>query len=174
MSYIQQDVDLSECTSCGNDTGEFHETSDGNLYEWIEGVDGLGNPIGFWKKAKKIVGATAKFASRYTPVLSRVLPPQVAIPLTAAGIGIKMYPVAKHLLAGRYRQAAHKAARTAWEAVPGEARYPTEGVVRVGKHLAARRPRKALTAAAWTAPHVFFPGPAADIRHAYESFRPVF
>ena len=33
----------------GNYVGEIRQGPDGQLYEWVEGVDGLGNPIGFWK-----------------------------------------------------------------------------------------------------------------------------
>jgi hypothetical protein len=30
--------------------GEVRQAPDGQLYQWVEGVDGLGNPVGFWKK----------------------------------------------------------------------------------------------------------------------------
>jgi len=33
--------------------GETRMGPDGNLYQWVEGIDGLGNPIGFWSKLKK-------------------------------------------------------------------------------------------------------------------------
>lgn len=174
MSYFQQDADLSACTNCGNHAGEFQEAPDGNLYEWVEGMDGLGNPIGFWKKAKKIAGATAKLASRYTPALTQLLPSQWRIPATAAVIGIKAIPIAKQVAAGHYGQATRQTARALWEAVPGEVRYPTEGTIPVIKHLVSGRHGHAGRAALKVSPHYIWPGPAAETRHIYESLRPLF
>jgi hypothetical protein len=52
----------------GNYVGELRRGPDGNLYEWVAGVDGLGNPIGFWKKAFKFVkGAVRAGLSRLIP-----------------------------------------------------------------------------------------------------------
>ena len=31
------------------DVGELYEDLDGDLYEWVEGVDAWGDPIGFWQ-----------------------------------------------------------------------------------------------------------------------------
>jgi hypothetical protein len=39
--------------------GEVRQAPDGQLYQWIEGVDGLGNPVGFWKKLKRIASRVA-------------------------------------------------------------------------------------------------------------------
>jgi hypothetical protein len=33
--------------------GEVAEGPDGNLYQWVGGVDGLGNPVGFWKRLRR-------------------------------------------------------------------------------------------------------------------------
>jgi hypothetical protein len=33
--------------------GEVRQAPDGRLYQWVEGVDGLGNPVGFWKRLKR-------------------------------------------------------------------------------------------------------------------------
>jgi hypothetical protein len=46
--------------------GETRTGPDGNLYQWVEGIDGLGNPIGFWSKLKKAY-QTAKKIARYHP-----------------------------------------------------------------------------------------------------------
>lgn len=173
MSHIRQNFDLNACTACGNHTGDFQGVPDGNLYEWVEGMDGLGNPIGFWKKAKKIAGATAKLASRYAPVLTQFLPPQLQIPATAA-IGIKAIPIAKQVAAGHYGQAARQTARTLWEAMPVEVRYPTEGTIPAIKHLVSGRYRQAGRAALKVSPHYILPGPAAETRHIYESLRLLF
>lgn len=55
----------------GNYVGEIRQSPDGQLYEWVEGVDGLGNPIGFWKALKavgrgvgKAAGAVARTAGK--------------------------------------------------------------------------------------------------------------
>jgi hypothetical protein len=34
--------------------GEVAEGPNGGLYQWVEGVDGLGNPMGFWKAVRKL------------------------------------------------------------------------------------------------------------------------
>ncbi|MEO8134768.1 MAG: hypothetical protein ABI831_12410 [Betaproteobacteria bacterium] len=34
--------------------GEVRQSPDGMLYQWVEGVDGLGNPVGFWKKLSRL------------------------------------------------------------------------------------------------------------------------
>lgn len=48
--------------------GEVRQGPDGNLYQYVQGVDGLGNPIGFWrgwrKRLKKFVGRALPFAQR--------------------------------------------------------------------------------------------------------------
>jgi hypothetical protein len=56
----------------GSYVGETRRGPDGQLYEWVEGVDGLGNPIGFWKKAFKAVGKAAGQFARGT--IARLIP----------------------------------------------------------------------------------------------------
>ncbi len=46
----------------GHYVGELRQGPDGQLYEWVEGVDGLGNPIGFWKAIKAAGQAVGKAA----------------------------------------------------------------------------------------------------------------
>ncbi len=58
----------------GSYVGEIRQGPDGQLYEWVEGVDGLGNPVGFWKALKAVGRAIGKGVGR----LRRLLP-------TAAG-----------------------------------------------------------------------------------------
>lgn len=60
MQYEMRD--LSQVMGIGSYVGEMRHGPDGQLYEWVEGVDGLGNPIGFWKKAFKAVGKLASGA----------------------------------------------------------------------------------------------------------------
>lgn len=47
--------------------GELRQAPDGSLYEWVQGVDGLSNPIGFWKKLKRWGKRLAKTAIKYYP-----------------------------------------------------------------------------------------------------------
>jgi Putative peptidoglycan binding domain len=44
----------------GNYIGEVRQGPDGQLYEWVQTVDGLGNPIGFWKKIRKVARGVAR------------------------------------------------------------------------------------------------------------------
>ena len=56
--------DLTQVMGIGGYVGEVREAPDGQLYEWVEGVDGLGNPLGwgFWKKLKKFAGGVVRRA----------------------------------------------------------------------------------------------------------------
>ncbi|MHA4170075.1 hypothetical protein, partial [Bacillus cereus] len=44
---------------------------DGHLYGWISGYDGLGNPLGFWGKLKRLV---KKIAKKVLPIATNFLP----------------------------------------------------------------------------------------------------
>jgi hypothetical protein len=60
--------------------GEIAQAPDGSLYEWVEGVDGLGNAVGFWKKLRKVVSSAARYYPPFAalraarPFLRRALP----------------------------------------------------------------------------------------------------
>jgi len=57
--------------------GEIRRGPDGSTYQWVQGVDGLGNPIGFWKKwiKKALKYHPAVWALRKaSPFLRRALP----------------------------------------------------------------------------------------------------
>jgi hypothetical protein len=41
--------------------GEVRQAPDGRLYQWVEGVDGLGNPVGFWKGLKRLARRAAPY-----------------------------------------------------------------------------------------------------------------
>jgi len=56
------DSDMTRVMGVGSYMGEIREGPDGQLYEWVQGVDGLGNPNGFWKKAFKVVKDVGKGA----------------------------------------------------------------------------------------------------------------
>jgi hypothetical protein len=67
--------------------GQLREGPDGNLYQWVQGVDGLGNPIGFWKRLRRrfrrLRRGLRRFARRALPLVQRVAS---AIPLPRAGV----------------------------------------------------------------------------------------
>jgi len=84
--------------------GEIRRGPDGAAYQWVQGVDGLGNPIGFWKKLKKWGTRLAKTALKYyppaaalralAPLASRALPYiQKAIASQAAAPAVPVVPV---------------------------------------------------------------------------------
>ncbi len=78
MRYLSAD-DAMQSAGVGY-LGEVAQGPDGMLYEWVEGVDGLGNPVGFWKKLKRLARRAAQLhpaalalkAAR--PLLRRALP----------------------------------------------------------------------------------------------------
>ena len=66
MRYGPQDT--TDMMGIGSYVGEVRRGPDGQVYQWVEGVDGLGNPIGFWSALKKVgqqalskAGSLAKF-----------------------------------------------------------------------------------------------------------------
>ena len=65
-------TDMTEIMGIGSYMGELRRGPDGNLYEWVEGVDGLGNPIGFWRKAFSFVKSAAQAVAR--GALARLIP----------------------------------------------------------------------------------------------------
>jgi len=52
MRYGPQD--MTNMMGIGSYVGEVRRGPDGQPYQWVEGVDGLGNPIGFWKAVKAV------------------------------------------------------------------------------------------------------------------------
>ena len=64
MRYGPQD--MTNMMGIGSYVGEVRRGPDGQVYQWVEGVNGLGNPIGFWKGLKK-------FASQALP-LAKMIP----------------------------------------------------------------------------------------------------
>jgi hypothetical protein len=74
-------------------TGKIGQGPDGQLYEWVEGVDGLGNPIGFWKKLRRAAGGLLR---RALPVASKFIPGASAL-LPAA---TSLLPQASQLIPG--------------------------------------------------------------------------
>jgi hypothetical protein len=68
-------TEMTQVMGIGSYVGETRVGPDGNVYQWVEGVDGLGNPIGFWKFAKKLVSKAlplTKFIPGIGPVIEQV------------------------------------------------------------------------------------------------------
>jgi hypothetical protein len=72
-------MDPTQVMGIGNYVGEVRRGPDGQPYQWVEGVDGLGNAIGFWKKianvAKSVVSKAmplVKFIPGIGPVIEQV------------------------------------------------------------------------------------------------------
>jgi hypothetical protein len=61
--------------------GEVRQGPDGNLYQWVETVDGLGNPIGFWRALRRIRRGLRRVVRRALPLAQQVVS---AIPLPQA------------------------------------------------------------------------------------------
>jgi hypothetical protein len=51
--------------------GEVRRGPDGGLYQWVQGVDGLGNPIGFWRALRRRLRRAVRSA---VPLFQRVAP----------------------------------------------------------------------------------------------------
>src|SRR5574337_1155056 len=85
--------------------GEVRQGPDGNLYQYVQGVDGLGNPIGgFWSRLKRLARRVVRKA---LPVAQQFAPfiPGGAAALTAATPFLKQAGVAGHEGIGALYQA---------------------------------------------------------------------
>jgi hypothetical protein len=81
MRYGPQDA--TDMMGIGNYVGEVRRGPDGQVYQWVEGVDGLGNPIGFWKGLRSLVSKAlplAKFIPGLGPIIGAVKPFCQALP----------------------------------------------------------------------------------------------
>ncbi len=100
--------------------------ADGNLYEWVEGVDGLGNPIGFWKRLKR---GFRQVARRAVPLARRFAPlipgGAAAAALTAAAPYLRRAAPYVQQVATAIPGAIPAATMPA-EAMPAEAEAPAE------------------------------------------------
>lgn len=67
-------ADLTQVMGLGAYIGEVSQGPDAQLYEWVEGVDGLGNTIGFWKKFKNIARGLVKKAMPFLKFIPMVGP----------------------------------------------------------------------------------------------------
>jgi hypothetical protein len=75
MRYGPQD--MTNMMGIGSYVGEVRRGPNGQVYQWVEGVDGLGNPIGFWKGLKKLASKAlplAKMIPGVGPIIGAVKP----------------------------------------------------------------------------------------------------
>jgi len=79
MRYGPQD--MTNMMGIGSYVGEVRRGPNGQAYQWVEGVDGLGNPIGFWKGLKKLASQAvskalpiAKMIPGVGPIIGAVKP----------------------------------------------------------------------------------------------------
>jgi hypothetical protein len=116
MNYLGQ-ADLTEMMGMGS-LGEVRRGPDGDLYQWVEGIDGLGNPVGFWSKIKSFAKKAVKTVSKYATKPYCI--PLQAIPSSVKGIAKqvcrvvgKLSPLAHVPVIGSYYNGAAKLCKIA-------------------------------------------------------------
>jgi len=72
MRHLGED-DVTQMMGIGS-VGQVRQGPDGNLYQWVQGVDGLGNPIGFWRALRRIGRRLRRVARRALPIVQQVAP----------------------------------------------------------------------------------------------------
>jgi hypothetical protein len=70
MRYLGEN-ELTQMMGLGSYLGEVRQGPDGHLYQWVQGYDGLGNPVGFWKKLKRLARNVAR---RALPLAQQFIP----------------------------------------------------------------------------------------------------
>jgi hypothetical protein len=116
MNYIGQD-ELIDIMGIGY-VGEIRRGPDGELYQWVEGIDGLGNLGGWWDRVKKRVKRAAKRVKQLA--LRPWCIPLQAIPGSVKGIAKqvcrvvgKLSPLAHVPVVGSYYKGAAKLCKIA-------------------------------------------------------------
>src|SRR5215510_14313458 len=66
-------MDLTQVMGIGNYVGEVRRGPDGQPYQWVEGVDGLGNAIGFWKSLKSLASKAIPMVTKFIPGIGPVI-----------------------------------------------------------------------------------------------------
>jgi hypothetical protein len=96
MRYLSED-EATQMMGIGY-LGEVRQGPDGNLYQYVQGMDGLGNPIGFWrgfrKRLKKFVGRALPFAQRVASLIPHPAAQAAARGLTAVTPFLKQTGIA--------------------------------------------------------------------------------
>ena len=89
MRYLGED-EVAQMMGIGY-VGEVRRGPDGNLYQWVQGVDGLGNPVGSWlRKVGRGLKRLKKVARRVAPIVQQVTSaiPHPAAQSVAAGLKV--------------------------------------------------------------------------------------
>jgi hypothetical protein len=96
MRYLSEN-DVTQMMGIGY-LGEVRQGPDGNLYQYVQGVDGLGNLIGFWrrfrKRLKKFVGRALPFAQQVASLIPHPAAQAAARGLTAVTPFLKQAGIA--------------------------------------------------------------------------------
>jgi len=66
-------TDLTQVMGIGSYVGEVRRGPDGQPYQWVEGVDGLGNTIGFWKSLKSLASKAIPLVTKFIPGIGPVI-----------------------------------------------------------------------------------------------------
>jgi hypothetical protein len=66
-------TDLTQVMGIGSYVGEVRRGPDGQPYQWVEGVDGLGNAIGFWKSLKSLASKAIPLVTKFIPGIGPVI-----------------------------------------------------------------------------------------------------
>ena len=73
MRYVSEDQ-ATQMMGIGY-LGELRQGPDGNLYQYVQGVDGLGNPIGgFWRRFKRLARRAVRRALPYVQQFAPLIP----------------------------------------------------------------------------------------------------
>ena len=73
MRYLSEDQ-VTQMMGIGY-LGEVRQGPDGNLYQYVQGVDGLGNPIGgFWSRVKRWTRRAVRRALPYVQQFAPLIP----------------------------------------------------------------------------------------------------
>jgi len=68
MRHLGEDQ-LTQEMGLGSFVGEVRQSPDGNLYQWVQGVDGLGNPVGFWRALRRLGRRALPLVRRLAPLV---------------------------------------------------------------------------------------------------------
>jgi hypothetical protein len=96
--------DLTQVLGAGT-IGEVRQAPDGSVYQWTQGADGLGNPVGFWNLIPAIASVAAPLLSNLfspggspapppppPPAAPPVAPPVTAVPVPPPGFPAPVAP----------------------------------------------------------------------------------
>lgn len=97
MRYPDE-YDMTQMMGLGEFVGEIRQGPDGATYQWVQGVDGLGNPVGFWKRIKRAARRVKKAVRKVRRVSRRAI--KKALPIATAATAFLPFPGARAVSAG--------------------------------------------------------------------------